>query len=103
GHVDRDLDEASYEATLRRLHHKDAWVIRCFDCDARGVCRHSCPTSDYNSDNYREHECRFTKLMYRHFCTHPDQPRRIEAALVARRGPPAGAFVPPPQLRLARL
>src|SRR5262249_4316462 len=59
GHLDRDPDDEHYKATLLRLHRKDAWVIRCFDCDARKVCRHSCPTSDYNSDNYREYECDF--------------------------------------------
>ena len=85
GHLDADLDVGHYEATLRRLHHKSDWVLRCFDCSARRVCRHSCPTSDHNSETYREHECRFTKLMYAHLCAHPDKARRIDRALAARR------------------
>jgi uncharacterized protein len=101
GHLDADLDDQHYKTTLLRLHKKDDWVIRCFDCDARKICRHSCPTSDYNSDNYREYECHFTKLMYQHLCKHPEQAQRIEAALTARRGPPIGStFVPESQLRL---
>ena len=85
GHLDADLDGAHYAATLGRLHHKGDWVIRCFDCAARRVCRHSCPTSDHNSDTYKEHECRFTKLMYAHLGAHPDKARRIDQALRARR------------------
>jgi uncharacterized protein len=84
GHLDADIDVDHYEATLGRLHHKSDWVIRCFDCPARKVCRHSCPTSDYNSDTYKEYECRFTQLMYQHLLNHPDQARRIERALFAR-------------------
>jgi len=104
GHLDRDLNDAVYEATLRRLHRKDDWVIRCFDCQAKMVCRHSCPTSDYNSDTYREYECRFTKLLYQHLCTHPEKAYRIESALCERRGPPLGStFVPASQVRLLRV
>jgi uncharacterized protein len=104
GHLDRDLDVNHYEATLQRLHDKGDWVIRCFDCPARKVCRHSCPTSDYNSDAYKEHECLFTRLMYRHLCEHPDKARRIEQALCERRGPPLGSqFVPASQVRVVRV
>lgn len=85
GQIDADLDLERYDAVLRRLHDKGDWVIRCFDCNARKICRHSCPTSDFNSKNYREYECRFTKLMYQHLYDHPDQARRIDAALQARR------------------
>src|SRR5262249_26861092 len=59
GHLDQDMDMQHYDATLLRLHDKGDWVIRCFDCDARRICRHSCSTSDYNSKDYREHECSF--------------------------------------------
>lgn len=85
GQIDADLDLERDDAVLRRLHDKGDWVIRCFDCNARKICRHSCPTSDFNSKNYREYECRFTKLMYQHLYDHPDQARRIDAALQARR------------------
>ena len=103
GHLDRDMDEEHYKATLLRLHEKGDWVIRCFDCDARRICRHSCPTSDYNSDAYKEHECRFTKLMYQHLCENPAKASRIDRALRSKNGPPPGSsFVPVTQVRLVR-
>jgi uncharacterized protein len=104
GHLDAGVNDAHYEATQRRLHHKGDWVIRCFDCSARRVCRHSCPTSDFNSDTYKEHECRFTKLMYAHLCAHPDKAYRINEALRARHRPaPGSAFVPAEQVRVVRM
>ncbi len=104
GDLDSDLDEVHYEATLRRLHDKGDWVIRCFDCAAAQICRHSCSTSDYNSDTYREYECHYTKLMYRHLCMYPETARRVEAALNARRGPPPGSsFVPATQIQFVGL
>lgn len=104
GHLDADLDEAHYAASLRRLHDKGDWVIRCFDCSARRICNHSCPTSDYNSTLYREHECRYTKLLYAHLCAHPEKAYRIEAALAARQGPPIGStFVPVSEVRVVRV
>jgi uncharacterized protein len=104
GHLDSDMDDAHYNATLKRLHDKGDWVIRCFDCDARKVCRHSCPTSDHNSDTYKEYECRFTKLMYAHLNAHPDKAQRIDRALQVRHRPPTGsAFVPVEQVRVIRV
>jgi uncharacterized protein len=104
GHLDADLDDAHYEATLLRLHDKGDWVIRCFDCEARKVCRHSCPTSDYNSDLYKEYECLFTRLMYRHLGEIPGKAWRITAALRARHAPPPGSsFVPASQVRVLRI
>src|SRR5262249_32366055 len=98
------MDLGHYEATLLRLHDKGDWVIRCFDCPARKVCRHSCPTSDHNSDAYKEYECRFTKRMYAHLCEHPEKAHRIERAMWARRGPPLGShFVPASEVRLIRV
>jgi uncharacterized protein len=88
GHLDGNLDRGRYEAALKRLHNKSDWVIRCFDCAARRVCRHSCPTSDFNSDTYKERECRFTKLMYAHLSAFPEQARRIDLALRGRQNPP---------------
>jgi radical SAM protein with 4Fe4S-binding SPASM domain len=103
GNLDEDVDDAHYRNTLLRLHNKGDWVIRCFDCAARKICRHSCPTSDYNSDTYKEHECRYTKLMFQHLSDHPDKAQRIERGLQARRGPPLGAtFVPASELRVVR-
>jgi radical SAM protein with 4Fe4S-binding SPASM domain len=84
GHLDADMDRAHCEDTLRRLHYKSDWVIRCFDCAARRICRHSCPTSDFNSNTYKEHECRFTKMMYAHLSAYPEKALRIEQALRQR-------------------
>jgi uncharacterized protein len=101
GHLDADLNCDHYEATLRRLHRKSDWTIRCFDCGARRICRHSCPTSDFNSDTYKEHECRFTKLMYAHLTAHPEKALGIERALQAERRPGLGSrFVPATAVRV---
>jgi uncharacterized protein len=95
GHLDAGLDRGHYEASLQRLHHKSDWVIRCFDCAARCICRHSCPTSDFNSDNYKERECRFTKLMYAYLSAYPEKARRIDQALRGRHSrAPDGSIVP---------
>jgi uncharacterized protein len=104
GHLDADIDDARYEAALRRLHHKGDWVIRCFDCSARRICHHSCPTSDYNSDRFKEYDCRYTKLLYAHLCAHPAKAYRVDAARRARHGPPPGStFVPVSQVRVVRV
>jgi uncharacterized protein len=104
GHLDGDIDDAHYEAVLRRLHDKGDWVIRCFDCSARRICHHSCPTSDYNSAAFRENDCRHTKLLYAHLCAHPDKAYRVDAARRARHGPPPGStFVPASQVRVVRV
>jgi uncharacterized protein len=103
GHVDAELDRAHFDATLRRLHHKSDWVIRCFDCAARRICRHSCPTSDFNSNAYKEHECRFTKLMYAHLSAYPEKAQRIDQALQERQSRrPDITFVPAEQVRMIR-
>jgi radical SAM protein with 4Fe4S-binding SPASM domain len=101
GHISQPIDDEHYRRTLERLHEKGDWVIRCFDCDARRICRHSCSTSDYNSETYKEHECRFTKLLYRHLCDYPQKSQRIAAVLRARRAPPPGTFVPLAELEAA--
>jgi uncharacterized protein len=104
GRIDADIDDAHYQATLRRLHDKGDWVIRCFDCAAQRICRHSCPTSDYNSELFKEYDCRCTKLMYTHLCAHPEKARRIDAARRAKQGPPPGStFVPVSQVRVVRV
>jgi radical SAM protein with 4Fe4S-binding SPASM domain len=100
GHVDQVLDLDHYHATLNRLHDKGDWVIRCFGCDAKRICRHSCSTSDYNSKDYREHECRFTKLFYRHLCQHPQRAQSVYAIDRARWRRP-GPLVQISELRVA--
>jgi radical SAM protein with 4Fe4S-binding SPASM domain len=103
GHLDADLDRAHHDATLQRLHHKSDWVIRCFDCAARRICRHSCPTSDFNSNIYKDHECRFTKLMYAHLSANPEKARRIDEAQRGRQNRrPDTPFVPADQVRVIR-
>jgi radical SAM protein with 4Fe4S-binding SPASM domain len=93
GHMSRPMDEEAYMKSLEKLHDKGDWVIRCFDCDAKKICRYSCPTSDHNSDNYKEFECHYTKLLYRHLCENPDKAERIGAVMRARRSPQE-QFVP---------
>jgi uncharacterized protein len=102
GHVNHPFDENHYQQVLLRLHDKGDWVIRCFDCTAKRICRHSCSTSDYNSDTYKEHECRYTKLMYRHLCEHPHLAQHINDVVLARRLPRPGSFVPIEQLQMAQ-
>jgi uncharacterized protein len=91
GHLDADLDRAHHDAALDRLHRKSDWIIRCFDCTARQICRHSCPTSDYSSQTYKEHECRFTNLMYAHLSAYSEKALRIDQALRARHNLRIGA------------
>jgi uncharacterized protein len=104
GNLDSGVEDGHYEATLRRLHDKGDWVIRCFDCSARRICHHSCPTSDYNSDLFKEYDCRFTKLLYSHLCAHPGKAYRVDAARRARHGPPpSSTFVPVSQVQVVRV
>lgn len=77
GHLDHDFDERRYQRKLARLHRKDAWEMRCFDCAAKQICNHSCPTSDFNSDSFREESCKMTKLLWNYFCQNPHIPRAI--------------------------
>ncbi len=77
GHVDEPFDEERYNATLARLHDKGSWVVRCFGCDAKQICNHSCPTSDYNSDDIKEHDCKSTKLLWAYFCENEARVREL--------------------------
>lgn len=67
GNVYADFDQEHMDGTLKRLHRQDPWYARCFGCEARPICHHSCPTSDYNDLSYREHECDFTKRLFAYF------------------------------------
>jgi uncharacterized protein len=71
------IDRANYEQKLKRLHHKSDWVLRCFDCHARRICDHSCPTSDFNSLAYKEAECLATKKLWNFFCANKDRVRDV--------------------------
>src|SRR5690606_16227002 len=101
GHISQPIDDDHYRQSLEQLHKKDDWYIRCFDCDAKKICRYSCPTSDYNSETYRDNECRYTKLLYRHLRENRAKAERIGNVMAARRAPAPGTFVPVSQLEVA--
>ena len=89
GHIDRGFSPSHVKATLDRLHQKDAWYVRCFDCNARRICNQSCPTSDYNDLEYRERECSYTKMLYQYLADNEDRVREVHGVLLALR--PGGA------------
>jgi len=90
GHIDAPLDRAHVDAVLKRLHHKDEWYVRCFDCKARRICSLSCPTSDFNDLEYRERECAYTKLVYRYYAANQDKVMQLHTRLQQLR--PNGAM-----------
>jgi uncharacterized protein len=95
------IDRANYEQKLTRLHHKSDWVLRCFDCNARRICDHSCPTSDFNNLAYKEAECGATKKLWNYFCAHKDRVREVYRTAAQRgfiRPKPYGTI--PPLLRI---
>ncbi|MGI9515748.1 MAG: radical SAM protein [Pirellulaceae bacterium] len=98
GHLSRDLDYEAYERKLAQLHDKGDWVIRCFDCDAKRICRHSCSTSDHNSDTYKEYECQYTKLMYNYMLNHPYVADHVTRIMQSRQSQVPRNFVPVSQL-----
>jgi uncharacterized protein len=71
------IDQANYDQKLRRLHHKSDWVLRCFDCSARRICDHSCPTSDFNNLAYKEAECQGTKRLWDYFSANRDRVQEV--------------------------
>lgn len=77
GHIDMELDESRYRRKLAKLHDRGSWELRCFDCNAKQICNHSCPTSDYNSDEFKQHSCEMTKKLWSYFCENPEKPRRV--------------------------
>jgi uncharacterized protein len=93
GHVHQPFDEQHYKQKLAKLHDKGDWVIRCFDCPAQQICNHSCSTSDYNSDQYKEHECDFTRRLWTYLCEHPERAYRVHEVIRSRQRPRAGEFV----------
>jgi uncharacterized protein len=85
GHLDAPFDQGRYESMLATLHDKGPWVARCFGCDAKQVCDHSCPTSDHNSDQFKENECRATKLIWDFFCENHDRVVQLDRMHKERR------------------
>ncbi len=80
GYIERE----NYERKQKRLHHKSDWVLRCFDCNARRICDHSCPTSDFNNLAYKEAECLATKKLWNYFCENKDRVREVYRTAVRR-------------------
>jgi radical SAM protein with 4Fe4S-binding SPASM domain len=78
------IDRSNYEQKLRRLHHKSDWVLRCFDCSARRICDHSCPTSDFNNMAYKEAECRATKKLWDYFRANHTRVRDVYRRAIER-------------------
>jgi uncharacterized protein len=98
---DGSVDEDRYKAVMATLHHKGDWAIRCFDCNAKQICNHSCPTSDYNDMRYKEYECRFTKRLWNHLCEHPEKADHVYGVLEGRGMLSSRAFVPISGLELS--
>jgi radical SAM protein with 4Fe4S-binding SPASM domain len=71
GAVWDEPDPVHVRRTLDRLHVKDAWHARCRGCEAAVICDQSCPTSDYNSTEYREMACAHTKRLHSWLTEHP--------------------------------
>lgn len=85
GHVDLPFNQEHYDRTLEKLHDKGDWVVRCFDCNASRICNHSCPTSDANSDMFREYDCRSTKLLWEYFCENESRVYKLHERLMRQR------------------
>lgn len=84
GHLDSPFDDARYEEMMTHLHDKGDWVLRCFDCNAKQICNHSCPTSDKNSEEFREQDCRATKLLWEYFCNNAPKVQEVYRSCVQR-------------------
>lgn len=70
GHLDMEFNPSKADLVLNKLHDKGIWKTRCFDCNAKQICNHSCPTSDHNSLDFKEQDCLATKLLWDYFCEH---------------------------------
>ena len=85
GHIDLPFNKEHYTKVLDKLHDKGDWVIRCFDCEASKVCNYSCPTSDANSDVFKEHDCQSTKMLYQYFCENETRVHKLHERLLRKR------------------
>ena len=75
--LDPEHDEDHVRQTLMALHHKDAWYVRCFLCDARRICSFGCPAFEDGNPEERQLQCTATKELYRIFVA---SPRLVEQA-----------------------
>lgn len=85
GHLDQPFDNERYQNMMANLHDKGAWVARCFGCNAKQICDHSCPTSDKNTDTFRENECLATKLLWDYFCDNAERVHKTDKMHKERR------------------
>ena len=85
GHIESGFPTEQVSGCLSKLHRKDAWYVRCFECPAKRICNLSCPTSDHNNLQYREYECDYTQRLYRHFAENEDRVRAVQSGLKAKR------------------
>ena len=85
GHLDRPFNRDHYDKVMEKLHDKGDWVIRCFDCDAAKICNYSCPTSDHNSDMFKEYDCASTKMLYKFFCDEAERAGKVFERLQRKR------------------
>lgn len=84
GHLDRPFNDNMYQNALAKLHDKGDWVLRCFDCNAKQICNHSCPTSDKNSELFRDYDCLGTKLLWDYFCRNAERVHEVYAMYLRR-------------------
>ena len=84
GNIYENFNLENIRSVRQRLHHKDAWYVRCFGCEAKRICHFSCPTSDFNDIRYRDGACSYTKLMYRYMAENFDKVEKIQRAVKKR-------------------
>jgi uncharacterized protein len=85
GRIDETIDDEQYKSVLNRFHDKGKWIIRCFDCPAGKICNHGCTTACNKSSQYRENMCQYTRMIWTHFCEHPEKPYHIDGILSGRK------------------
>lgn len=85
GHLDSPFDPGQVDTVLAKLHDKGIWKTRCFGCNAKQICNHSCPTTDHNSNEFKEHDCLSTKLLWDFFCENSDRVHELHRIHERRR------------------
>jgi len=78
---DAFIGKAHCRSQLVSLHSKASETLNCFECPAKRICDHSCPTADFNSREYARAECLATRLNWEYFCKNSDLVRTVYACL----------------------
>lgn len=81
GNIDTGFDAEYLAAALEDLHKKDRWYVRCFGCAAYRICSQGCTISKRISPEFREAECKFTRMFYTYLHENPDKTRKIHEQL----------------------